>query len=257
MSVENGPEVLVVGHRSNVDYLLALDPKTWGKRWELSRIHDVSAYGSDVLLCAEGTRTPARDVPGLEGAFRFVKNSFAAISRRTGKVLWRRALSDNDLTLDAIATRKEFVVAVGNRALCLSQADGRVLKQIQLTEHDFAFVTFVSRGEKVFMWSNFTLSELSVPNLEKRDLLYAGGYHASSVQLHGDIVVPHSLNENSAWHLATGKKIWDHRGQWHEGSIHEGFLYFGKNDSDRKTTSMNKIEITTGKIEKLYGEELK
>jgi hypothetical protein len=113
------------------------------------------------------------------------------------------------------------------------------------------------RGEKVLMWLHFTLSELSVPSLEKRDLLYAGGYHAATVQLHGDIVVPHSLNENSAWHLATGKKIWDYRGQWYESSIHEGFLYFGKHDWEGKTTSMNKIEIATGKIEKLYQEELK
>jgi hypothetical protein len=253
----HGAHVFVVGYRNDVDYLLGFDAKAWRKLWQLPRVHEIAAVGSNAVLGVETTRKLS-DEPKFKQAraFQHVSNALVGISIGKGTVMWRRALGENEFYPEAAAVRDWFIVATGNNASCLSQASGRVFKEIPLADQPYASVSFAVRGEQLLMWLHFTLSELSVPNLQKRDLFYAGGYFAYSLHLHGDIVLPSTVHEKSAWQLTTGKKLWDYREQWFEGPVHDEFVYFSQMDDDGKSKSMNKVEVATGKIERLYYEEL-
>jgi outer membrane protein assembly factor BamB len=248
-------QVFVVGHRRNVDYLAAVDLADWRKRWEAPRVHHVLAQGSEIVLCAEGTREAAEGGSVIpKGAYRYVNNAVVGISRESGKVVWRQPFSDDDWTPPALAMSNCFIVAINGRALCLRQTDGYVLKQLEVGGNHVP-VAFARRGDKVLMWLNYSVSEMTVPGLEKRDLFYAGGYW-SEVHVCEDVVVATSLYENHAWHIPSGKRLWK-VGQWNAARGQDGFIYFGSPDDGGRTTSMNKIEITTGKVERLYQEELK
>jgi outer membrane protein assembly factor BamB len=250
-------QVFVAGHRRNVDYIAAVDSGDWGKRWEAPRIHHVLGQGSEVVLCSEGTREAAKGGSRIpKDAYRYVNNAIVGISRESGKVLWRRLLSDDDWTPPGIALSNCFIVEIKGRVLCLRQTDGYVLKQLEVAGGDHVPVAFARRGDKVLMWLNYSVSEMTVPGLEKRDLFHAGGYSGSEVQVYENVVVATSLYENHAWHIPSGNRLWK-VGQWNAARGQDGFIYFGRPDDGGKTTSMNKIEITTGKIERLYQEELK
>jgi hypothetical protein len=243
--------VLVTGHRQNIDYISAVDPGSWRKLWETRKIHELCAKGSGVLLCVEGTRKATR-IP--KGGYRYTDNALVGISRETGKVLWHRRLGENNWTPPAVAIGDYFVVGIGGTALCLRQTDGHVLKELKLTDGGYMPLAFALRGERVLMWLKFSVSELTVPDLQKRDLLYAGGYSAAEVEVYKDIVIGGSLNENHGWQISTGNRLWKEH-EWDAAPVHEGFIYFGKPD-DRETTSMNRIEVSTGKVDKLCSEPL-
>jgi len=247
----DGEVILVIGRRRDIDYISAVDLKGWRKLWETPRIHELSANGSGILLCAKGTRKTTR-VP--KGGYTYVDNAVVGVSKETGKVLWRRPLGKNDWTPPAIAVSNYFVVGIEGTALCLRQTDGRVLKELKLTGDDDWPLAFALRGERVLMWLKFSVSELTVPDLQKTDLLYAGGYSAAEVQVYKDSVIGGSLYENHGWQISTGYLFSKER-QWHAAPVKEGFIYFGKPD-DGETTSMNRIEVSTGKIDKLYSEPL-
>jgi outer membrane protein assembly factor BamB len=249
--------VLVDGERADVDYLSLVDSSKWQPVWETPRLLNVSAEGTDVLLCDAGTRKR------VEGSgYTLIDRELTAVSRKDGKVLWRRPMPQNVWGSKAVAISNYFVVALGGTLHCFKEADGQIAKTLKVNDSDIISPTLALRDGLVLVWtqkgrdvfSGHVVFSLSVPDFVKTELTETDWYSAMSI-VHEDIVIGVTIGRVDAVHIPTGKKLWQ-GGQWNWNGILNGYIYFSDMERDGEHTSINRIQVKTGERQKIYEEVL-
>jgi outer membrane protein assembly factor BamB len=249
--------VLVDGERADVNYLSLVDSSRWQPVWETPRLLNVSAEGTDVLLCDAGTR---KRVGG--GGYTLIDRELAAVSRKDGKILWHRQMPQNVWGSKAVAISNFFVVALGGTLHCFKEADGEVLNTLKVNDSDIISPTLALRDGRALVWaqkgrdvfSGHVVFSLNVPEFVKTELTETDWYSATSV-VYEDIVIGVTIGRVDAVHIPTGKKLWQ-GGQWNWDGILNGYIYFSDMERDGEHTSINRIQVKTGQREKIYEELL-
>jgi hypothetical protein len=73
--------------------------------------------------------------------------------------------------------------------------------------------------------------------------------------IYGDVVIGCSMGRVDTYNIRTGEQLW-RGGQWNWEGIHNGWIYYSTRELNGTHTSVNMIEVTTGKLKKLYEEPL-
>ena len=157
------------------------------------------------------------------------------MSRKDGSILWRRSFPKGVWSSKAVAVSNYFVVALGDKVQCLKQTDGNVANSVNATGRDLATKdekVLVCTQERIDGFSAYSGFSLTVPNFVRTKLTEAD------------------------WNAATGKKLGLGDRQWNRDEIHDGYVYVSERDSDGEHISIGRIQVTTGKQEKIYEEVL-
>jgi hypothetical protein len=155
-----------------------------------------------------------------------------------------------------------FVVVLRGAIHCFLQNTGEVVGKFQIVDGSWRCISLAARDNDVLAWAKkgeedaagHVVFSLSVPKLERRDLLEPDWYSAVTYA-HGDIIIGTTIGRVDTYHIPSGKKIWE-GGQWWWDGVHDGFIYFSATEPDGKHTSVNRIEVKTGNACKIYEEEL-
>jgi len=222
--------MLVGGVRSNVDYLTLVDCNTWRALWEVPRISSILATGEGVVLCDHWGRVTDQSA----GGYSLTEQSWVALSRTNGEVLWRRAPSSEV----PVAVGHYFLVASNDTIQCLNQRDGRFIKQYELPPDKLqpdllATVLLATTNQELLAWPIRSSStpidpkpaylKLSVPELKARKFSKSGWQRA----------------------LEDGFSAKD-----------DACVYYSTIASNWLSTSMNRRDIKTGRSVELYKEAL-
>ena len=96
----------------------------------------------------------------------------------------------------------------------------------------------------------------SAPELEE-GLRFEVEHGAESCCVYADVVIGDSGRNVSAYNLTTKEKLWLCEGTgWGWNGVNDGYIYFSTAAAGLADTSVNRIEVKTGRLERLYEEKL-
>lgn len=252
-----GSSAFVLGERRGVDYLSLMDVVSGKQMWAHRNIYDVVAEGDDVVL-GEGYQRGVWE----SGGMRQEGQRLVAFSVKSGKRPWLKTGLTTPFDIKGVHIDGSFVLAVDNTVLCLSQDDGRELNCAQLDEDPTVNVRLAAWGDEVVAWTTkgwrpmagHVVVSLSVPELEEKLRLEAE-HGAALCYTYEDVVIGDCWSYVSAYNLRTKEKLWEGAG-WGWDGVHDGYMYFTTTEVGLTHTSVNRIEVRTGRRERLYEEEI-
>ena len=257
LSVNELPLVMIGGERENVEFLSLVDLRRAKKKWEVRNTRHIVAQGNGVFLCQYSERHAH-----ASGGYSHINQKLMAISEHNGEVLWDYPQPKECWRAEGVAIGHHFVVDLAGTLHCLDQKTGAAVKTLQIQESPYASVSLAERDGAVLVWtqegrdvfSGHVVFSVSVPDLVKSELTKTDWYSAVS-HTHGDIVIGMTVGRMNTYNVKTGEKLWQ-GGQWNWDGIHDGWIYFSTMENNGTHTSVNMIEVTTGKRKKLYEELL-
>ncbi|MDD2600711.1 MAG: hypothetical protein PHO37_16065 [Kiritimatiellae bacterium] len=253
----NLPFTIISGEKEGVVFLSLVDLRRASKRWEVSNLIDIVAHDNDILLCEYAER----EVRESEG-YTNINRKLLAVSASTGKTLWAYHQPRECYHVTGVAVDKHFVINLAGAIHCINQKTGVAVKKLQVQRSPYASVSLAEHNGVVLAWiqddcdvfSGYTIYSLSVPSLTKTELTKTDWYSAE-FQTYGDIVVGRTIGRVDTYNIMTGEKLWQ-GGQWSWDGIHDGLIYYSTMEDNGNYTSVNKIDVVTGRCEKLYEEPL-
>lgn len=248
------------GKRRSVDFLSLVDVVRGKRIWERRNISGVVADGGDVVL-AEGYE---RAVWGRTAGAGMRQEGRRLIGFwvGSGRRLWLRNDLGTSFLVDGIYVDGGFAIAVDNTVRCLAEDDGRDLNTVQVDEDSTVRVALASWGDSVVAWTSkgwrplagHMVVSFSAPELEE-GLRFEVEHGADRCCAYGDVVIGDCGRNVSAYNLTTKEKLWEGAG-WGWDGVHDGYIYFTTTAVGLTHTSVNRIEVRTGRQERLYEEEL-
>lgn len=251
------PLVIIGGERGNVEFLSLVDLRRGKSLWEVQNLLHIVAETNGVLLCQYAERQSQG-----AGSYSHINQRLTAISEVDGKVLWNYPQPKECESVEGVAIGDYFVVDLAGTLHCLNQKTGAAVKTLQIQESPYASVSLASRDGAVLVWtqegrdvfSGHVVYSVSVPQLIKSELAKTDWYSAVS-HTYGDIVIGMTVGRMDTYNIKTGEKLWQ-GGQWNWDGVHDGWIYYSTMETNGTHTSVNMIEVTSGKSRKLYEEAL-
>lgn len=249
--------VIIAGEKDGVDYLSLVDLGRAKRIWEVPKINTVLAKGSGVILCQVAERRM-----GAHGGYTLVNQHLVALSATSGSAIWRFPLPKVCDLAHTVLMAEYFVAEAAGTIYCFRQDNGEVVSALKVQKGVYPCVSLAARSGDILVWtckgdrevSGYVVFSLTVPNLERRNLLEPDWYSAVSYA-YADTVMGTTIGRIDTYHIPSGKKIWE-GGQWNWDGVHDGFIYFSTMEPNGTHTSVNRIEVKTGNRTKLYEEEL-
>jgi outer membrane protein assembly factor BamB len=216
--------VLVVGGpKNNVDYLSLVDPKSWNKLWEVSRIVLPVAQGNDTILCEQADQHAEPN-----GGYSLRNEKWVALAKSDGHVAWSCPYS---LFESAEAVSNYFLVSLNDSIQCLNQGDGTAVSRFKWQRQPYVSAQLLTRDQELLVQT----TQFGTINFPERPILFS-------------LSVPdlkwRKLSEEE-WKSALKEK----------SEVKDGtYLFYSSISSNWKTTSLCREEIKTGNVKELYQE---
>jgi hypothetical protein len=257
LSAHDLPLVLIGGEKENVDLLSLVDLRRAKKRWEVQNLRHIVAQGNGVLLCQYSERKV-----NASGSYSLINQKLIAISELDGRALWTYSQPRECRGVQGVAIGDYFVIGLAGTLHCLNQKTGAAVKTHKIHDGPYASVSLAVRDDSLLAWtqeghdlfSGHVVFSVSVPDLVQSELTKTDWYSAVSYT-YGDIVIGRTVGRIDTYNVKTGEKLWQ-GGQWNWEGVHDGWIYFSTMETNRTHASVNRIEVTTGRREKLYEEHL-
>jgi hypothetical protein len=250
----DSPFVKVRGIKGSREALALVNLREKSQIWEITNLDHVVAESTNFILFR------LSDVTNNAG------RRLTAISKTTGEVQshypvpYPTTPGPSSGVFTGATSGDYFVVDFGYTVHCIEQKSGKTVQEHKMEGFRFPFAPPVARGDSVVVWdhegANFlsgnVLYSLNVPNLERLEIAIMDG-NPMPFEIFGDFLVGKTFP--LAHDLKAKRRIW-FGGDWNCSGVHDGFIYFSVMDEDGKNTSINKIEVGTGKKTLLYREAL-
>jgi outer membrane protein assembly factor BamB len=257
LSPHRRPLVIIEGERGNAEFLSLVDLRKGKKLWEVQNLRHIVAETNGVLLCQYAERKSQG-----AGGYSYINQRLTAISEVDGNVLWNYPQPKECYSAEGVAIGDYFVVDLAGTIHCLNQKTGTAVKTLQIQENPYVSISLASRDGAVLVWtqeggdvfSGHVVYSVSVPQLIKSKLTKTDWYSAVS-QTYGDVVIGRTIGRMDTYNIKTGEKLWQ-GGQWNWNGVHDGWIYYSTMEANGTHTSVNMIEVTSGKSRKLYEEVL-
>lgn len=250
------PRVLLSGKKDEKGYLSLVDLKDGVKQWEIEAFNHVIAEGREVLLCA---RHPWDFYKWESGAL--VKQHrliLTGVSKKDGAILWQYPAPEELTSAEGVAIGAYFVVKLGKKLIALDQNRGTIAANVPWRIEGVITGCLCAHGDSVLLWSsNFNVqsaSAFTVPELVKTTLMKPDHYAARAC-VYKDTLIGTTVYQANAYSLSSGERRWK-GSQWEWEGVHDGLIYFSEMETDGKYTSVQSIEVDSGKRRVLYRELL-
>ena len=258
-----GTSVLICHDKEGVNTLSCLEMNSGKFVWQIKNITRVIDDGSNIVLCKFVDR-------GDVGAnnHNYVKRKLCAIKGDDGGLLWDYPLeasfgSDDDL--DGGRVGNYFIVANSGNILCFEDSTGKIVSHRQIDPSLVPRMSLFIKDRIALLWfplaaristTNYpTLSRITIPDLSINGVLSVDDSTFMKVVFFSDAaVVCRSIGWTKAYNCQTGELRWN-GGQWNCGGVSDGWLYFSEAEYFGKRSSIKRVNILTGRIEKIYEEE--
>ncbi len=215
--------LLVGGPKTNVDYLSLVDPKSWSKLWEVSRIAMPVAQGNDAILCEQADRHPE---PG--GGYSLRNERWVALAKSDGHVAWSRPHLEFG---KAEAVSNYFLVYLNDSIQCLNERDGISVGRFRWQQQPYTPVELLTRNQELLVKT----TQYGTTNIKGLSTLFT----------------------LSAPDLKWGKlseKEWENALKEKYEVKDSTYLFYPSISYDWTTTSLCRKEIKTGDVKELYQE---
>jgi len=258
-----GTSVLICHDKGGVDMLTCLDLNTGKIEWQITNVTRVLDDGPDIVMCKFAERVVVD-----EKGFSYANPKLCAIRGSDGCKLWDYKLVENSsggVDLDGGRVENYFIVANAGSILCFESSTGKIVSHHQIEPSLVSRMSLSIKNEVALLWfpqaaristTNYpTLSRITIPDLCINGVFSVDDSSFMKVVFFSDAaVICRSIGWTKAYDCQTGKPLWD-GGQWNYGDVSDGWLYFSETEYFGKRSSIKRIKILTGVIEKIYEEE--